>query len=87
MLEQTTARQAGFEPRPAKWTLTSRGSVFPCGALRTVAWSSCLASPTHCLPLRCPCHARYGGVVERKNIAEKADWYIYDIQQLINALQ
>ena len=48
---------------------------------------SYLASPTHCLPLCCPCHPRYGGVVERKNIAEKADWYIYDIQQLISALQ
>ncbi|GIL65429.1 hypothetical protein Vafri_19184 [Volvox africanus] len=29
----------------------------------------------------------YGGVVVRKNIAEKADWYIMDIQQLIDALQ
>lgn len=29
----------------------------------------------------------FGGVVERKNIAEKADWYIYEIQQMIDALQ
>ncbi|EFJ47972.1 hypothetical protein VOLCADRAFT_60933 [Volvox carteri f. nagariensis] len=29
----------------------------------------------------------YGGVVVRKNIAEKADWYILDIQQLIDVLK
>jgi phosphoglycolate phosphatase-like HAD superfamily hydrolase len=29
----------------------------------------------------------YGGVVERPNIAQKADWYIYSIQPLIEALQ
>jgi len=29
----------------------------------------------------------YGGVVERKNIAEKADWYIYDIKDMINVLK
>ena len=43
-----------------------------------------------CIPLRMVSvfHShRYGGVVERKNIAEKADWYIYDIKQFINALK
>lgn len=30
---------------------------------------------------------RYGGVVERANIAAAADWYVYRIQQLIDALQ
>ncbi len=29
----------------------------------------------------------YGGVVERTNIAQKADWYIYSIDSLIKALQ
>ena len=29
----------------------------------------------------------YGGVVERPNIAAAADWYIYKIQQLIDALE
>ncbi|GLC47214.1 hypothetical protein PLESTB_001457900 [Pleodorina starrii] len=29
----------------------------------------------------------YGGVVVRKNIAEKADWYIMDIQQLTDVLK
>ena len=29
----------------------------------------------------------YGGVVARPTIAGKADWYIYDIQSLIAALQ
>jgi phosphoserine phosphatase len=29
----------------------------------------------------------YGGVVERKNIAEKADWYIYNIEDMIKALK
>ncbi|GAX84303.1 hypothetical protein CEUSTIGMA_g11725.t1 [Chlamydomonas eustigma] len=28
----------------------------------------------------------YGGVVERRNVAEKADWYIYNIQQMIDIL-
>ncbi|KAF6261422.1 HAD-like domain-containing protein [Scenedesmus sp. NREL 46B-D3] len=28
----------------------------------------------------------YGGVVERPNIAAQADWYIYDIQTLLQAL-
>ena len=37
--------------------------------------------PSH-LPAR-----RYGGVVVRENIAAKADWYIMDIQQIIDALQ
>jgi hypothetical protein len=30
---------------------------------------------------------RYGGVVERPNIAAQADWYIYDIHALLDALQ
>ncbi len=42
--------------------------------------------PEHCLTHLLPLF-RYGGVVERKNIAEKADWYIYDIQQMIDALK
>lgn len=29
----------------------------------------------------------YGGVVVRKNIAEAADWYVYDIARLTAALQ
>lgn len=29
----------------------------------------------------------YGGVVVRNNIAEQADWYVYEIQPLIDALQ
>ena len=29
----------------------------------------------------------YGGVVERPSIAAKADWYVYDIRDLIQALQ
>jgi hypothetical protein len=29
---------------------------------------------------------RYGGVVERPNIAAQADWYLYSIQPLIDAL-
>ncbi len=29
----------------------------------------------------------YGGVVERPTIAGKADWYIYNIESLITALQ
>ena len=29
----------------------------------------------------------YGGVVERPSIASKADWYVYDIRDLIQALQ
>lgn len=29
----------------------------------------------------------YGGVVMRPTIAGKADWYIYDVQSLIVALQ
>ena len=29
----------------------------------------------------------YGGVVERKNIAEKADWYIYSIEDIIEVLK
>ena len=29
----------------------------------------------------------YGGVVERPSIAGKADWYVYSIQSLIDALQ
>jgi hypothetical protein len=28
----------------------------------------------------------YGGVVERANIAAAADWYVYQIQPLIDAL-
>ena len=28
----------------------------------------------------------YGGVVERPSIAAKADWYMYDIRDLIKAL-
>lgn len=32
------------------------------------------------------CCCRYGGVVERPNIAAQADWYIYDIQTLLQAL-
>lgn len=33
-----------------------------------------------------PCWRRYGGVVERPNIAAQADWYLYSIQPLIDAL-
>jgi hypothetical protein len=33
------------------------------------------------------CCCRYGGVVERPNIAAQADWYIYDIHALLDALQ
>ena len=29
----------------------------------------------------------YGGVVERKNIADKADWYIYSIDEMIKVLK
>jgi len=29
---------------------------------------------------------RYGGVVSRPNIAAKADWYVMDIQHIIDAL-
>jgi len=29
----------------------------------------------------------YGGVVERRNVAEKADWYIYNMQQFIDVLK
>lgn len=43
----------------------------------------------HCVPLLlhwcCALH-RYGGVVERPNIATQADWYLYSIQPLIDAL-
>ena len=42
---------------------------------------------TH-LALCCCVHAcRYGGVVVRQNVAAKADWYIMDIQQMIDALE
>jgi len=42
----------------------------------------------HCVLLhwRGALHYRYGGVVERPNIATQADWYIYSIQPLIDAL-
>lgn len=56
--------------------------------------SHCTAGPLayqECVQV-CACndiHAapRYGGVVERPNIAAAADWYVYRIQQLIDALQ
>ncbi len=30
---------------------------------------------------------RYGGVVVRQNVASKADWYIMDVQQFIDAVE
>lgn len=48
---------------------------------------ACL-SPS-CCPCPCPasCLRSYGGVVVRPTVAAQADWYIMDIQQMIDVLK
>ena len=46
-----------------------------------------IACYTGIVLLHCLLHDRYGGVIRRDNIADKADWYIYDVLQITDALQ
>lgn len=58
--------------------------VMPCDAAPDTH-PYCAAVTAAVLLSACCC--RYGGVVERLNIAAQADWYVYDIHVLLEALQ
>ncbi len=63
-----------------------QGVKTACDPLPVLSLARARPLPAAHAPAPAPAR-RYGGVVLRKNIAEKADWYVMDIQQVIDALK